>query len=280
MLDHLKKLLEESSLDGGGGKIIKPSPVKAVHNATPELPVLLTLEVLDKNCVTNGMPENEVIAVLGKPHGEVSINKRRLLVFGGGRVDVTDGFVTNLAPAFIADVQAAREKEVRWRVFESQQKAKGLVLYDGTWVTPEEQLQMIARKEQSAAQMRQKAQEQIRNQETWDQISLASTDCDRNGVPVNYSEFIVRGKITVVEFYRQNFPNMSQRLGELAKKDSDIFLRRIDIVEWGSPLAEKYNVRYVPKVLVFDHKGRLVSLPESSFDIVSANIRAAQARDY
>lgn len=237
-------------------------------------------ETLKQNCITNGMKENEAVKVLGKPKGTVLIGSRRFLVYEGGQVDITDGFVTNLASRFITDVQAAREKAAQWTSFELQQKAKGLVLCDGSWVTPEERLQLIAEKEQHATQMRQKAQEQIRNQDTWDRMSQAAADCDRNGIPINYSEFIVRGKITVVEFYLKNSPNMSPHLDELANNDRDIVLKRIDIMNWGSPLAKKYKVRFLPKVLVFDHRGRLVSPPTSSFSSVYEIIKAAETREY
>jgi len=281
MMTRLEKKLDESAGNTISGKALTNSVhVESVQCDILPPPELLNLEILAESCVTNGMPEKEVLAALGTAKGVALVSGRRFLVYDGGQVDVTGGFVTNLPAGFIADVQAAREKSAQWKAFEAQQKRRGLVRCDGAWVTPEERSQLVAKKAQQAVRLRQLEQEKIRNKDTWDRMSQSAADYDRNGVPIDYSELISEGEITVVEFYLKNAPNMGPSLEELARNDRDIVVKRIDIMKWESLIARRYNVRSLPKVLVFDRKGRLVSPPECSFPSVNENVKTAKSRKY
>jgi thioredoxin 1 len=48
------------------------------------------------DCITNGMTEVAMLAVLGTPKGAMRAGDRRVLIFSGGTVEVADGVVTNV----------------------------------------------------------------------------------------------------------------------------------------------------------------------------------------
>ena len=261
-----------------GAVLVQPEP-----EAEPAL--------LDKACVTNGMAENELIEIMGKPNGEVLLNGRRLLVFNGGQVDVTDGFVTNLTSHFVMDVQTSREKSAKWELFRTQQEAKGLVLYEGAWVTPSgrEKLegskakQIAENKAKRDAEQRGKQQAEMIKKKALEEFNRAAVEYNGKGLPINYSEFITLGKITVVDFYAtwcQPCREISPLLKALARDDQDIVLKRVNIFAWKSQTAMQYNVTSVPKVLVFDRKGRLVAPPDSSIYNIRKYVENAKNREY
>ena len=294
ILDQLSNYFKESAGDGGEAETIKESVIRAVSHTAPEEPVLptleeLNLEVLDKNCVTNGMPESEVIAALGKPNGDVLVNGRRLLFFGGGQVDVTGGFVTNLPNDFIAKFQAWREKAAQREFVEARQKAKGLVLFEGKWVTPDEAAGLVAHKNESEhaekerriARRKMQEQAEMREREAYELMNRVEVVYDANGSPVDHSELVTIGKITVVDFYADwcgPCRQIAPYLDALAKSDKDIVLKKVDILRWGSLRAKKYNVQSVPNIRVFDRRGRLVAPPTSSLADVQQNIEKAKNR--
>ena len=45
---------------------------------------------------------------------------------------------------------------------------------------------------------------------------------------------------------------------QLAKSDPEIAVRRIDIVNWASPVATQYHVSTIPRVEIYGRKGELV----------------------
>jgi len=280
MVDSIEKKLEEFIGNGVASKTIRnPAGVEAV----PEQPDAPKPDVLAENCVTNGMSESEVIAVLGKPNGEVLIRGRRLLVFGRGQVDVTGGFVTNLSGCFIEDVQTSREQSAKWAVFRAQQDAKGFVLYDGNWVTPAERTQMESRKIQMAAAERAGQKAEILRRKAIEEMNRAFVEYDAKGNPIDYSEFVTRGKITIIDFYAiwcKPCRELSPLLDALPRNDHDIILKKVKITSWKSPTAKKYNVTSVPAVLVFDRKGRLVAPPTHVITIIRQYVEDAKRREY
>jgi thiol-disulfide isomerase/thioredoxin len=48
------------------------------------------------DCITNGMTEAAMLAVLGTPKGVMRAGDRRVLIFSGGTVELADGVVTNI----------------------------------------------------------------------------------------------------------------------------------------------------------------------------------------
>ena len=81
------------------------------------------------------------------------------------------------------------------------------------------------------------------------------------GNDVDVKKHLVRGKVTVVDFYADwcgPCRMISPYLEKLAKDDSDVVLRKVDVVRWGSPITQRYNIRSIPHIEIYDRAGKLV----------------------
>lgn len=99
------------------------------------------------------------------------------------------------------------------------------------------------------------------------------------GRNINLSDVIIPGKITIVDFYA-DWCGPCRRIGpyleQLANSDADVFLRKIDIVNWESPVVQQYNIRSVPNIRVFDRRGNMVGSPTASFQEVQGYVKSAK----
>ena len=82
-----------------------------------------------------------------------------------------------------------------------------------------------------------------------------------HGAQVDINQYLVRGSVTVIDFYadwcgpcRQLSPSLEQ----MARNDPEIALRKIDIVNWKTAVAQQFNIHSIPQVNVYDRSGRLV----------------------
>ncbi|MFH2144772.1 MAG: thioredoxin family protein [Candidatus Omnitrophota bacterium] len=99
------------------------------------------------------------------------------------------------------------------------------------------------------------------------------------GRNINLSDVIILGKITIVDFYADwcgPCRRISPYLEQLANSDADVFLRKIDIVNWKTPLVQQYNIRSVPNIRVFDRQGNMVGSPTASFQEVQGYVKSAK----
>ena len=51
---------------------------------------------------------------------------------------------------------------------------------------------------------------------------------------------------------------LSPSLEQMASSDSEVALRKIDIVNWRTPVVQQFNIHSIPQVNVYDRSGRLV----------------------
>jgi thiol-disulfide isomerase/thioredoxin len=101
-----------------------------------------------------------------------------------------------------------------------------------------------------------------------------------HGAQVNINQHLALGNVTIIDFYadwcgpcRQLSPNLEQ----MARSDPEIALRKIDIVNWKTPVARQFNVYSIPQVNVYNRAGSLVGTVNGA-DIDKIRSYVAQAK--
>lgn len=87
------------------------------------------------------------------------------------------------------------------------------------------------------------------------------------GEEVDLKEKMVPGKVNIVEFYFAGHPAcrlVTAYLEQLAAKDADVTLIKIDIGGWNSPVAKQHHVSAVPRVDVYTKTGKLIGSVEGN----------------
>ena len=82
-----------------------------------------------------------------------------------------------------------------------------------------------------------------------------------HGAQVDLNQHLALGNVTVVDFYADwcgPCRRLSPSLEQMARSDADIALRKIDIVNWRTPVVQQFNIHPIPQVNVYDRSGRLV----------------------
>jgi len=100
-----------------------------------------------------------------------------------------------------------------------------------------------------------------------------------NGQTVDLKRLVVPGKITVVDFFAEwcgPCRAMGPLIEGLVKEDTDVAVRKVDIVRWDTPVCQQYGIRSVPNVRVFDRAGNQVGNATCSFDEVKRLIEKAK----
>lgn len=82
-----------------------------------------------------------------------------------------------------------------------------------------------------------------------------------HGAAVDIARHLAPGHVTIVDFYADwcgPCRMVSPTLEQMAQTDADIAVRKIDIVNWVSPVAKQYGVHSIPQVNVYNRHGQLV----------------------
>ncbi len=100
------------------------------------------------------------------------------------------------------------------------------------------------------------------------QTALKTINSGREGQPFTISDYLGRGKMTVLEFSSRSCPRcraLEEKLRELQAANSKIVISRLEIdrpgstgIDWQSPLARQYNLTSVPHFKVYDSSGKLL----------------------
>lgn len=87
------------------------------------------------------------------------------------------------------------------------------------------------------------------------------------GGSADLKDILVPGKITIVDFFAEwcgPCRAAGPVLEEMAKTDPDVYLTKVDIDRWGTPVCEQYAIRSVPNIRVFGREGKQVGTTTSS----------------
>jgi thioredoxin 1 len=82
-----------------------------------------------------------------------------------------------------------------------------------------------------------------------------------HGEQVDINQHLALGNVTVVDFYADwcgPCRRLTPSLEQMAVSDPQVALRKIDIVNWRTPVAQQFNIHSIPQVNVYDRGGRLV----------------------
>jgi thioredoxin 1 len=101
-----------------------------------------------------------------------------------------------------------------------------------------------------------------------------------HGATVDITEHLALGNVTVVDFYADwcgPCKQLSPHLEQMARTDPQIALRKIDIVNWKTPVVNQYNIHSIPQVNVYNRGGRLVGTVVGA-DVEKVKRYVAQAK--
>jgi thioredoxin 1 len=102
-----------------------------------------------------------------------------------------------------------------------------------------------------------------------------------HGAQVEIKQHLALGNVTIVDFYadwcgpcRQLAPRLEQMVGS----DPEVALRKIDIVNWKTPVAQQFNVHSIPQVNVYNRDGRLIgSVLGANFEMIKRYVTQAKS---
>ena len=103
-----------------------------------------------------------------------------------------------------------------------------------------------------------------------------------HGVQVDINQHLAFGNVTVVDFYADwcgPCRRLSPSLEQMASSDPEIALRKIDIVNWRTAVAQQFNIHSIPQVNVYDRSGRLVgTVMGADFEKVKNYVAQAKSK--
>jgi thiol-disulfide isomerase/thioredoxin len=101
-----------------------------------------------------------------------------------------------------------------------------------------------------------------------------------HGAQVDINQHLAFGNVTVIDFYADwcgPCKRLSPSLEQLARNDPEIALRKIDIVNWRTAVAQQFKIYSIPQVKVYDRSGHLVGTVRG-VDLEKVKSYVAQAK--
>jgi thiol-disulfide isomerase/thioredoxin len=105
------------------------------------------------------------------------------------------------------------------------------------------------------------------------------TALSNGGAQIDLASILVPGGITIVDFYADwcgPCRVMAPDLESLARQDPRVYLRKVDIVTWGTPVAAQFGISSIPNVRVFGTDGKMIGEPTHDIAEVRSLVRRAQ----
>lgn len=258
---------------------IEPPPQPKQLSAKERTALVAIYESLKKESspVSVGSSEQELLRRMGKPDGIMTVGEKKRMSYGSGNIVIANGTIIE-----INDVPDELLSTPNREAFEDYMRATGKVHYMGEWMTYADAREIYDKALQDQELTRQritvgKSQKAVREQ----QIAISKTSYyafKRNGAAIELSEMLAPGRVTVVDFYADwcaPCKAMDPYLRGLAN-DPEVAIRKVDIVNWGSPVAKQWDLKSIPNVRVYDRNGNLVGEPTHDIRILYQYIRRAK----
>jgi len=115
--------------------------------------------------------------------------------------------------------------------------------------------------------------------------TLADANPDNPGQTLEINSLLVKGKTTLVDFYSPFCPpcvRLAPLMAKLAKKRPDLAIIKVNInrpgvngIDWGSPLAQQYQIRQVPFFMIFNPQGQPVAQGRGATETVGGWLQDA-----
>ena len=102
-----------------------------------------------------------------------------------------------------------------------------------------------------------------------------------HGAQVDITQHLALGYVTIVDFYADWCPAcrwLSPHLEQMADSDPQIALRKIDIVNWKTAVAQQYHLGSLPQVNIYNRGGNLIGTVVGA-DIDQIRNYVAQAKN-
>lgn len=82
-----------------------------------------------------------------------------------------------------------------------------------------------------------------------------------HGAEVDIAKHLALGNVTIIDFYADwcgPCKQIEPTLEQMAATDPEIAVRKIDIVDWKTPVVKQYSIHAIPQVNVYNRTGQLV----------------------
>ena len=183
----------------------------------------------DMQSVTNGISEKEFCKIFGEPQGRVSSGENAQLFYADFQVSVQEGAVYDIP-------------EKLTRMYAKKKKPSALKKITDV------KIDIPASKELETAFAKQKFYPYH----------------DSQGKPVDHSELITSGKVTVIEFVLEENPacaRIDREMEALIKTFEGVEFLKVNILGWNSDISKTYHIGSVPDIRILDAYGNLVAQP-------------------
>jgi thiol-disulfide isomerase/thioredoxin len=93
---------------------------------------------------------------------------------------------------------------------------------------------------------------------------------NRAGSAVDVTDHLVPGRINIVDFYADWCPPcraLAPKLDAMSQNTKYAILK-VDIANWKSPVAQKYNLHSIPHLKVYDASGRLIAEGDAAYKYI------------
>ncbi len=198
----------------------------------------------DDNKVVIGNSEEEVAAAMGEPSGRVSSENIVILEYPSVVIHLKDDRVVDL-----------------WK--NKAQKPAPVSVETGF-------VKAVNEGQKNQAVSKPRLPKKTKKEKKTKKYKKIKT-INRKGKRVDLSSLLVPGKITIIDFYAQwcgHCRVISPKLEKLARKYKDVYLRKVNIKNWKTPVVKQFQIKGVPNVRIYDRDGKMVGEPASSFKYI------------